>query len=50
MNKNEQLIKTLTESSLQMCQSTYNLIKLYKLEDSQMVLDWLDKLNELSVK
>ena len=46
----EELIKTLTECSLQMCDSTYNLIKEYGLENSQMALDWLDKLNEISVK
>lgn len=50
MTRNEELIKELTSSSLQMIKSTYNLIKLYKLENSQMVLDWLDKLNEYSVK
>lgn len=50
MTRNEELVKELTRSSLKMVNSTYNLIKLYNLENSQMVLDWLDKLNEISVK
>ena len=50
MTKNEELIARLTDSSLRMVKSTYNLIKHYGLENTQMVLDWLDGLNEISVK
>lgn len=50
MNKNEELIKNLTDSSLRMVKATYNLAKLYGLENEQYVLDWQDALNEVSVK
>lgn len=49
MTKNEELINRLTKSSLQMVKSTYNLIKMYKLENSQIALNWLDELNKISV-
>lgn len=49
MTKNEELINRLTKSSLQMVKSTYNLIKMYELENSQIALNWLDELNKISV-
>ena len=49
MTKNEELIERLTESSLKMVRATYNLSKLYKLENTQIVLNWLDELNKISV-
>jgi hypothetical protein len=49
MTKNEELIEKLTESSLKMVKATYNLIKLYKLENTQTTLNWLDELNKISV-
>lgn len=48
--KNKELVKNLTESSLKMVRATYNLIKLYGLENEQDILDWQDALNEISVK
>lgn len=50
MKKNKELVTNLMKSSLQMVKSTYNLIKLYNLENEQDVLDWQDALNEISVK
>jgi hypothetical protein len=50
MTKNKELVVNLMKSSLQMVNSTYNLIKLYELENEQEVLDWQDALNEISVK
>ena len=50
MTKNKELVINLMKDSLQMIKSTYNLIKLYRLENEQEVLDWQDKLNEISVK
>jgi len=50
MTKNKELVVNLMKSSLQMINSTYNLIKLYGLENEQEVLDWQDALNEISVK
>ena len=50
MSKNKELVNSLMDSSLKMVKSTYNLIKLYGLENEQEVLDWKDALNEVSVK
>ena len=51
MEKNNvEMIKGLTDSSLRMVRATYNLAKLYGLENEQYVLDWQDALNEISVK
>lgn len=50
MTKNKELVVNLMKSSLQMVNSTYNLIKLYELENEQEVLDWQDALNEISTK
>ena len=50
MKKNKELVTNLMKSSLQMVKSTYNLIKLYNLENEQDVLDWQDALNEISIK
>ena len=50
MSKNKELVSSLMNSSLKMVKGTYNLIKLYGLENEQDVLDWQDALNEISVK
>lgn len=50
MTKNKELVINLMKDSLQMIKATYNLIKLYGLENEQEVLNWQDKLNEISVK
>lgn len=47
---NDELLNELLDSSLQIVKSTYNIIETYRLESSQSVLNWLDKLNEISVK
>lgn len=50
MTKNKELVINLMKDSLQMVESTYDIIKLYGLENEQEVLDWQDELNKISVK
>ena len=50
MTKNKELAINLMKDSLQMVESTYDIIKLYGLENEQEVLDWQDELNKISGK
>lgn len=42
-------MKDLLQSNLKEINSICNLIKLYKFENEQFVLNWMDNLNRISV-
>jgi hypothetical protein len=44
------LIKQLCDANIDEVIGIYNLAKNYNLENDQIILDWQDKLNEISVK
>lgn len=44
------LMKQLCDANIDEVISIYNLAKNYNLENDQIILDWQDKLNEISVK
>lgn len=46
----ENLIKSLIDSNIKETEAIYDLIELYELTNEQYVLDWLDKLNFISIK
>lgn len=46
----ENLIKELLQNNLNEINTIYDLIQLYNLENEQYVLDWLDSLNEISIR
>ena len=43
-------IRELLKSHLKETEAIYNILTLYNLLDKQEVLNWLDKLNEISVR
>ena len=46
----ENLIKELLQNNLNEINTIYDLIQLYNLQNEQYVLDWLDSLNEISIR
>ena len=46
----EQKINNMCQAVIQMAENTIKLVEDYKLENKQWFLDFLDKLNEISVK